>query len=586
MTLPARLPLLALAALLAAAAPAPAPAPGAAPGAAAGPTTSGKANDAARIVAVVNGDVISREDVDNRRRLFALSTGLPTSPEVLDRLTPQITRQLIDERLRLQEVQRRHIVVSDQDIAKAIQEIETAQRHAGGHAAQAPLGRRRRLPHADRPDPRADRLDAGAAPAARRRSSRSPTPTSPSAAPAQGSRSASPSSVCPRSSSRWTNPAAADEAQRFADTVIQQLRAGAPFPVVAAQFSQSQTALQGGDIGWVQPDQLDPAVERVLGEMPVGAVSNPVQVPGGIYIVTLNAQARDRQRPGDHPQRPPGLPALHQPPRSAATPPRSSSSCWSRRRNSPTPRMTARPSRQRARRPAASGRLIRAKSGSRTCRRRCTRCSTSCRTGKASQPLIAEDGIMRDHGLLAHERNLGIPTRDELIDRILGERVELVSRQLMRDLQRRAMLDRAHLSGLPPLREVITRHALGARRSLGQHFLLDANLTGRIAGLAGELAGRHVVEVGPGPGGLTRALLASAAASVTVVEVDPRAVAAMQELAAATGRAAARGRGRRAGARSRGAGGGAAAGRGEPALQHRLAAAGRLAARRRRRGSG
>ena len=88
------------------------------------------------------------------------------------------------------------------------------------------------------------------------------------------------------------------------------------------------------------------------------------------------------------------------------------------------------------------------------------------------------------------------------------------------------------MSAPPPLREVIARHGLDARRSLGQHFLLDSNLTARIVRLAGDLAGRHVIEVGPGPGGLTRALLASDAASVTAIEIDPRAVAAIEELAA------------------------------------------------------
>lgn len=80
---------------------------------------------------------------------------------------------------------------------------------------------------------------------------------------------------------------------------------------------------------------------------------------------------------------------------------------------------------------------------------------------------------------------------------------------------------------------MIARHGLDARRKLGQHFLLDANLTARIARQAGDLAGRQVVEVGPGPGGLTRALLATDAAGVTAVEVDPRAVAAIAELRAA-----------------------------------------------------
>ena len=86
---------------------------------------------------------------------------------------------------------------------------------------------------------------------------------------------------------------------------------------------------------------------------------------------------------------------------------------------------------------------------------------------------------------------------------------------------------------LPSLRETIARHGLDARKSLGQHFLLDEALCRRIAALAGDLAGRQVLEVGPGPGGLTRALLASSAAAVTAVELDRRAVAALAELAAA-----------------------------------------------------
>jgi 16S rRNA (adenine1518-N6/adenine1519-N6)-dimethyltransferase len=89
------------------------------------------------------------------------------------------------------------------------------------------------------------------------------------------------------------------------------------------------------------------------------------------------------------------------------------------------------------------------------------------------------------------------------------------------------------MSDLPSLRETIARHGLDARKSLGQHFLLDPALCGRIAGLAGDLAGRSVIEVGPGPGGLTRALLATAAAEVVALELDRRAVAALAELTAA-----------------------------------------------------
>ena len=86
--------------------------------------------------------------------------------------------------------------------------------------------------------------------------------------------------------------------------------------------------------------------------------------------------------------------------------------------------------------------------------------------------------------------------------------------------------------GLPPLREVIRRHSLTAKKSLGQNFLLDLNLAGRIARAGGPLGGVTVFEVGPGPGGLTRALLALDAARVIAVERDDRAVAALQEVAA------------------------------------------------------
>jgi 16S rRNA (adenine1518-N6/adenine1519-N6)-dimethyltransferase len=86
---------------------------------------------------------------------------------------------------------------------------------------------------------------------------------------------------------------------------------------------------------------------------------------------------------------------------------------------------------------------------------------------------------------------------------------------------------------LPPLREVIARHGLSARKRLGQNFLLDLNLTRRIARAAGPLSGRTIIEVGPGPGGLTRALIAEGASHVVAVEKDARAIPALEEVAAA-----------------------------------------------------
>jgi len=87
--------------------------------------------------------------------------------------------------------------------------------------------------------------------------------------------------------------------------------------------------------------------------------------------------------------------------------------------------------------------------------------------------------------------------------------------------------------GLPPLREVIAAHGLAARKGLGQHFLLDLNLTRRIARAAGDLSRCDVVEVGPGPGGLTRALLMEGARRIVAIERDSRCLPALAEIAAA-----------------------------------------------------
>ena len=90
----------------------------------------------------------------------------------------------------------------------------------------------------------------------------------------------------------------------------------------------------------------------------------------------------------------------------------------------------------------------------------------------------------------------------------------------------------SQIDDLPPLREVIRRHGLNAKKSLGQNFLLDLNLTSRIARAGGALDGVTVVEVGPGPGGLTRALLAQGAKRVIAIERDDRAIAALEEIGA------------------------------------------------------
>ena len=242
-----------------------------------------------RIVAVVNGDVISNADVDNRTRLFALSTGLPMTQDVLDRLKQQITRQLIDERLRMQEVQRRQIVIPDKAIAEAIHDIETRNDlPAGALRQKLSAGGASYLTLIDQ-----IRTQLGWGQVLREQLGDQIKVTDAEVAEQQrllAQQVGKPEYRVGEIFIPVDDPAAAADAQRFAETVISELRSGAPFPVVAAQFSQNQTALEGGELGWVQPNQLDPEVARLVAEMPVGAISNPVKVPGGFSIVTLQGK--------------------------------------------------------------------------------------------------------------------------------------------------------------------------------------------------------------------------------------------------------------------------------------------------------
>jgi peptidyl-prolyl cis-trans isomerase SurA len=395
--------------------------------------------DRTSIVAVVNGDVISLGDVQNRGRLFAISTGMPASREVLDRLTPQVIRQLIDERLRLQEAQRRHVVVSDQEIAHAIGDVEARNGMPPGalrHKLSADGVSFRTLVDQIRVQigwtrvlrevlgPQAQVTDSDIAERERVLKEQLGRPeyrVSEIFIPVE-------------------NLAATEEAQRFADVVIQQLRAGAPFPVVAAQFSQSQTALQGGDLGWVQQNQMDPDVLRVVNEMPPGAISNPIRVPGGFSIVTLRAK---REIGHD--------PATMLKIRQAFFP-------FTTRLDPNNPTEQQKQALDQARRLSASAKscdaieaAAKSSGGNRPVDPGDVRLDqlqgplkavlSSLPDGKPTQPLVAEDGILVMMICSREEKNLGIPSREETTDHILGERIELASRQLLRDLQRRAIID-------------------------------------------------------------------------------------------------------------------------------------------------
>ncbi len=409
-------------------------------GGAPGTPPAQSAQPAAGIVAIVNGDVISNADVTNRGRLFALSTGMALTPEVLDRLRPQIARQLIDERLRLQEVQRRHIVVPDKAIADAIREIEARNgMQPGTMAAKLTadgVGMRTLVDQI--------RVQLGWTRVLRQQLGENATIKPSEIAEQQKLQEQQVGKPEYRIAEIFIpaeDPAHAGDARRFAETVITELRAGAAFPVVAAQFSQSQTALQGGDLGWQQPNQLDPAVARVVDQMPQGAISNPLAVPGGYSIVTLRAKreiGRDfgtvlslRQvffpfsTPLD-PQAP--TPAQREALNKARQLSASVHSCdameaAAKANNSPRPADPGELRLETVNPPAFRDMLQKLPSD------------------RASQPLVANDGIAVIIVCSREQKNLAQLSAEEIGSRLLAERVELMSRQLQGDLRRRAMID-------------------------------------------------------------------------------------------------------------------------------------------------
>ena len=243
----------------------------------------------ATIAAVVNGDVITNDDVDARARFFALATGQQLSPDVLQRLRPQILQQLINERLEIQEVERRGIVIPDKQVASAIGEIERNNNMQPGQLR----GKLQAL--GVDPDTLIAqvRTQLGWTQVLRQVVGQLGRPSDADIdrqLTLMKQKGAQPQYNVGEIFIPVNSPAAEPGAEKFADTVITELRSGGSFPIIAAQFSQGETALQGGALGWVGADQLDPAVAQLVDQMPVGAISNPVPVAGGLVIVQLRGR--------------------------------------------------------------------------------------------------------------------------------------------------------------------------------------------------------------------------------------------------------------------------------------------------------
>jgi len=245
-----------------------------------------RAQDLQRIAAIVNDEVISMLDLTTRLQMVMMTSDIEDTQQTRQRLLPQILRSLIDERLQLQEAKRRNIAVTETDMQDAIENIEKTNNIAPGQfdkflstnriprqtvmdqiragVAWQKLVSRRLRPNVtvgdDEVDEIVERLKA---------------------------RVGQPEYRLAEIFLAVDSPREEEDVRRTALRLIEQLRAGARFDVLARQFSQSATAAVGGDAGWVHDGDLSDEVMAVVKSLTPGRISEPLRVPSGYQIIRV-----------------------------------------------------------------------------------------------------------------------------------------------------------------------------------------------------------------------------------------------------------------------------------------------------------
>lgn len=239
-----------------------------------------------RIAAVVNDDMISLGDLEARVKLVLLSSQLPDDEQTRQRVTPQVLRTLIDEKLEVQEAKKFNVTASDADVNKSIERIE--------HQNNMPKGGLEKV-LTERGIPRSTLVDQITASLVWNKLVEGKLGSSVSVSDDEVKDTlARIKAEVGKSQYRVAeiylaidNPSQEAEVQALADRLIDQMHHGANFSAVAQQFSQSPTAAVGGDLGWLTTAELPHDIAQVVQGMEVGNLSAPIRTAGGFYIVGL-----------------------------------------------------------------------------------------------------------------------------------------------------------------------------------------------------------------------------------------------------------------------------------------------------------
>lgn len=397
--------------------------------------TSAQAQDVQRIAAVVNEEVISIFDVQQRMQILIASSGLPNTRETQRRIGPQVLRGLIDEALQQQEANRLNIRVTDRDLQDAINQVErnnnmppggfkpflqrqgisveAAEQQIRVNIAWQKLLARTVIPSIEIGDEAIDDVIA------RIEANRGVTEFRVGEI------------LLP-----VDNPTDAPDIRALADRLVQQLRGGADFQAVAQQFSKSATAATGGDIGWVLPGELEGPINTALTGMDVGQISEPLEVSDGIAIITLIEQ-RTNAPPdeGDRVVRLRQLLLLLD-----EDAPQSEVDAQLERANDIAANVSGCPAFATAAEDAgtpqpdnpAEFRLNDLNADLR-------QLASTVPVGQASEPIRQPSGIQVV--MVCDRQDNAGPDRDEIRETLLRERVGMLSRRYLRDLRRAAFVD-------------------------------------------------------------------------------------------------------------------------------------------------
>jgi peptidyl-prolyl cis-trans isomerase SurA len=246
-----------------------------------------------RIAAVVNNDIVTADDVDARLMLLMRSAGVPDTPQNRQQLARRVLQQLIDEKLEMQEAKRFKVTADKTEVERALASIEARNNMKKGGLDD--YLKAAGVPRYTLVDQVTASIIWNKVVEGRYSSDVSVSDTEvKDEIERLKADMGKPQSHVAEIFLAIDNPRQEPEVKEIADKLIQQIRAGAQFPAVAQQFSQSPSAATGGDIGWVTPNQFGPPLDEAISKMKPGEMSYPIRTSAGYYILYLV----DRRTPG------------------------------------------------------------------------------------------------------------------------------------------------------------------------------------------------------------------------------------------------------------------------------------------------